>query len=151
MRLDNKIISGGGVLSLLLIGVPALLSGYIPGTSYWDKRVIKDRVAAMLIDPASAQFRDVRTPRAGLIGPATVCGEVNGKNRMGAYAGFTRFYWYPNFEELDLLDGGVTQADVDSEYQVCRYTGDCSTADEKKRALSDQAHREKMYSIACAG
>lgn len=44
-------------------------------------------VASLLIDPSSAQFRNVRE------GNAALCGEINGKNSWGAYAGFTPFYW----------------------------------------------------------
>lgn len=41
-----------------------------------------------LNDPASAQFRKLNFNPAG----GTVCGEVNAKNRMGGYVGFTPFY-----------------------------------------------------------
>jgi hypothetical protein len=39
-----------------------------------------------LIDPFSAQYRALRSGRAG-----SVCGQVNGKNRFGAYVGFRDF------------------------------------------------------------
>lgn len=45
----------------------------------------KKLVAAGLRDPGSAQFRDLK--KVG----ETVCGEVNGKNAYGAYAGFKHF------------------------------------------------------------
>lgn len=45
----------------------------------------KKLVARSLRDPGSAQFRDVK--RVG----ESVCGEVNGKNAYGAYAGFKHF------------------------------------------------------------
>lgn len=45
-------------------------------------------VRAAMVDPASAQFRGVwRNEVTG-----AVCGEVNGKNRMGGMNGFTSFY-----------------------------------------------------------
>jgi len=44
------------------------------------------KVAAELIDPASAQFRE-----SGVRHGETVCGQVNGKNRFGAYVGFRWF------------------------------------------------------------
>lgn len=49
----------------------------------------KEAVAAKLLDGESARFRNVRLvpPFNGNI----VCGEVNGKNRYGAYTGFVRF------------------------------------------------------------
>lgn len=39
-----------------------------------------------LTDPSSAQFKNVR-----LLGGSMVCGEVNAKNRLGGYVGFTTF------------------------------------------------------------
>ena len=45
----------------------------------------KRAVTEQLIDPTSAQFRNVHS-----LGES-VCGEVNGKNKMGAYVGFRRF------------------------------------------------------------
>lgn len=50
----------------------------------------RQAVAAQLKDPASAKFRNVVT------NGSTVCGEVNGKNSWGAYAGFTRFVATPH-------------------------------------------------------
>ena len=42
-----------------------------------------------MIDPDSAKFRDVRK----CLGDRNVtAGKVNGKNRMGAYVGFTPFF-----------------------------------------------------------
>lgn len=46
----------------------------------------QDAVAYNLLDPDSAKFREVRTTDTG-----AVCGQVNGKNRMGAYVGFKDF------------------------------------------------------------
>lgn len=46
--------------------------------------------ASALRDPSSAQFRNVEKidqPEGGV----AVCGEINGKNAYGGYAGFTRF------------------------------------------------------------
>jgi hypothetical protein len=49
-----------------------------------------ETVASQLIDPSSAQFRNVRMVTTGE-GKATLCGEVNGRNRYGGYVGFTPF------------------------------------------------------------
>lgn len=53
----------------------------------WSQ-VSRARAAAAeaLIDPSSAQFRSLRLGPTG-----TVCGEINGKNRLGGYVGFRRF------------------------------------------------------------
>lgn len=52
----------------------------------------KEAVQALLTDPASAQFRTLKV-NSTQGGPATVCGEVNAKNRVGGYNGFGRFYY----------------------------------------------------------
>ena len=49
-----------------------------------------DAAAYDLLDPKSAQFRDLRYI------DTYVCGQMNGKNRMGAYAGFSNFLAYEN-------------------------------------------------------
>ena len=48
---------------------------------------MEEAVAYDLIDPSSAQFREVRQTDDG-----TWCGQVNGKNRMGAYTGYNDFF-----------------------------------------------------------
>ncbi|MBD1590201.1 hypothetical protein [Pseudomonas typographi] len=49
-------------------------------------------VAAKMRDPSSAQFRNV-VAKGISSDPKkwSICGEVNGKNGFGGYAGFTRF------------------------------------------------------------
>lgn len=46
--------------------------------------------ASQLRDPSSAQFRNVEKV-VQPDGRTGVCGEINGKNAYGGYAGFTRF------------------------------------------------------------
>jgi hypothetical protein len=48
----------------------------------------EDRVGASLREPSSAEFRNVKVYRSVL---PVVCGEVNGKNGFGGYAGYQRF------------------------------------------------------------
>ncbi|MCA1337367.1 hypothetical protein [Pseudooceanicola marinus] len=55
---------------------------------------IEDTVTRDFFDPATAQFRDLRAVTVHLADGTTetrVCGEVNGKNRMGGYVGFQGF------------------------------------------------------------
>ena len=47
----------------------------------------KAAVAASLRDPASAEFRNIKT------GTSATCGEVNGKNAFGSYVGFKPFVY----------------------------------------------------------
>lgn len=74
----------------------------------------KSVVADLLIDPSSAQFRNVNVVQWG--GGAVVCGEINGKNRFGAYTGFQRFWATedhamiqpsPGASELEVLSWSV--------------------------------------------
>lgn len=48
----------------------------------------KEQVSLILIDPSSAQFRNIQTVK-----DTFVCGEVNGKNRFGGYVGFQPFLY----------------------------------------------------------
>ena len=71
----------------LIVVIPLLAScEFIPGTTSHSQAKAKRAAAEELIDPSSAQFRNIRSQ------DGIVCGEINGKNRMGAYVGFTRFY-----------------------------------------------------------
>lgn len=72
--------------SKLLTGIILLVT--ISGCSSIESEAT-EQVARDLFDPSSAQFRDVSEVADNL-----VCGEVNGKNRMGAYVGFTKFAAY---------------------------------------------------------
>lgn len=67
------------------------------GCSVGVQNEAQEAVARDLRDPSSAQFRDVK------IYPKYVCGEINGKNGMGAYAGFTRF-WYNREKKIYSID-----------------------------------------------
>ncbi len=55
---------------------------------------VKSKVAALLRDPSSTEFRNIRAANAVLEdnrNVIAVCGEVNGKNAFGGYVGFTPF------------------------------------------------------------
>lgn len=96
---------------LLALVVPLILAGCKPG----EEKAIslaKYEVAANLKDPASAQFRNVKVSKMtdaedGRV-VAVVCGEINGKNGFGAYAGF-----HPFFVELNMKSKGMFSKGVD--------------------------------------
>lgn len=96
---------------LLALAIPLVLAGCKPG----EEKAIslaKSEVAANLKDPASAQFRDVKVSKMadaedGRV-VAVVCGEINGKNGFGAYAGF-----HPFFVELNMKSKGIFSKGVD--------------------------------------
>ncbi|KAF1692743.1 hypothetical protein CSC62_14000 [Pseudoxanthomonas jiangsuensis] len=67
-----------------IVGGVALLGAW-KGGDWWEIRQAKKIATEQLIDPSSAQFRNM------LVGDGVVCGEVNGKNRFGAYVGFKPF------------------------------------------------------------
>ena len=58
---------------------------------------IKEKVSQLLKDPESANFRNIYRISGISFGGHEVdyiCGEVNGKNSYGAYAGYSFFYGY---------------------------------------------------------
>ena len=98
-----------GVLALVIAGM-AVYSSVIKPSSLKNKA--KKIVAYDLMDPNSAQFRNVK-----IFGSSKVCGEVNGKNAVGAYTGFKWFVAdiFPNgnnyvkFEDAAILGSEVAQ------------------------------------------
>ena len=97
----------------------------IPGT---DSLLIahgKKAAADNLIDPSSAQFRKLVLIDAPAeqkkISPKILCGEINGKNRQGAYAGFTRFVASTTTaDSLGDPQETDTQEDVDRAMRRCQ-------------------------------
>jgi hypothetical protein len=67
-----------------LLALPCLT-----GCESQEIRDAKRAASHDLFDPTSAQFREVRVGFDG-----NVCGELNSKNRLGAYVGFHRFVWH---------------------------------------------------------
>jgi hypothetical protein len=63
----------------------------LPPTDDPNVATAKRAVLAVLKDPSSAQFEDVKGGEVN--GDPTVCGKVNAKNAMGGYVGFKRFCW----------------------------------------------------------
>lgn len=58
------------------------------------KSEIKKEVTRDFLDPESARFRDIRAVDVTLANgkhEKRVCGEVNGKNAMGGYVGYSMF------------------------------------------------------------
>jgi hypothetical protein len=77
-------------LAIVVVAITVLVIG-IPVSVWYAKKVIlvdyaENAVKQKLIDPSSAEFRNVRPTSAW-----GICGEVNAKNRMGGYVGFRYF------------------------------------------------------------
>lgn len=70
------------------------LSGcrFIPGTQDHEIAEARKAVAYQLRDPDSAKFRDDHL--IDVKGQKIVCGEVNGRNGLGAYDGFGPYSYY---------------------------------------------------------
>ncbi len=115
---------------VLTIAAVVLLTGCdrIPGTE--ANRIAKGEqvAAALLIDPSSAQFRKTFLrpgPKAEdeqAKGPRwVVCGEINGKNRNGAYVGFSRFIADPDSDDAYLEPSTTTtEEDVERAMDQCK-------------------------------
>ena len=84
----KKALIAIGLTALAVIGVGLVWFYLVP------LHTARAAVELKLTDPGSAQFRNVR--RADMF---TVCGEVNAKNQMGGYTGFTAFRVF-DFERL---------------------------------------------------
>lgn len=87
-------------------------------------------VARDFNDPASAQWRDMYVSHNGTESPV-LCGEVNAKNRMGAYAGFRPFFY---MAERSARLPSVAGSNNDETFTMIRSTY-CNA---KVQALPDQ-------------
>ena len=96
------------------IGLLLLLTGcqFIPGTKAHDIHRAEEAVRYGLDDPASGNFRNERV--VGPAGQGIVCGEVNAKNRLGAYVGFRPFAYWPATKRASVLpeEDGTTASDI---------------------------------------
>lgn len=132
-----------------------LLIGFSHGCS---ERKAKQLAADQLIDPSSAQFRNVRTVRTSA--GSRVCGEINGKNRMGAYAGFTRFIVNVESEYVQMDQPNARSASAAlSQLERCRrpsyggYVRDCSYDAERyaEATLAEMFQRDWQRNCDTAG
>jgi len=82
---------------------------YIPGTEASKIAEGESQVRDALADPNSAEFRNLSIREV----TGAVCGEVNAKNRMGGFVGFTRFYVLPGFVRFEDGDLGTDTVPVD--------------------------------------
>ena len=100
----------------------------IPGTEAHTIAKGEAVAASVLIDPSSAQFRNTRLVKAppkpddATEWPArVVCGEINGKNRQGAYVGFSRFLADPDQQDSGYLEPMLnsTEEEREREQRAC--------------------------------
>ncbi len=74
------------VAALVLVAIVGLFIGNETYRKNKQKKQWMDQVVADFYDPSAAQFRNLKQNYQAL------CGEVNGKNKVGAYVGFKKFY-----------------------------------------------------------
>lgn len=65
-----------------------VLTSFLGGCSIATESNFKDKIKRELVDPESAQFRDLKLTSSN----KCLTGEVNAKNRMGGYVGFKKFF-----------------------------------------------------------
>lgn len=94
---------------LLAVTLVAQGCSMVPGTEANKIARGEDQVREALADPESATFRNLSYHAA----TKAVCGEVNAKNRMGGFVGFTRFYALPGFVRLEDGDLVTSASPVD--------------------------------------
>lgn len=135
----------------LVIFVAAFTAGcdLLPGSQAAVQRRGEAAAAALLLDPSSAQFRNVR------VSGDAVCGEINGRNRMGAYVGFTRFH-VSSIAWRATLDPGFDPAELVRARQACLSLGSyasalCERATEQEVEQAVQAAFDSSWRAGCEG
>lgn len=135
-------------IALFVVGVPALgavlLYAYNQSQrtdSPSNEERARSFVARDFIDPGSAQFRNVvSTDRC-------VTGEVNAKNRLGGYTGYTPFYFnaekgsgrvkpYFNDQAVSVLVSFDEREKYDDEKRICTEGEAAAAAHRKKLKAS---------------
>ena len=86
------------------------------------EREAKKEIAGALLDPSSAEFRNVRVFQVNQT--PMVCGEVLGRNAFGAKAGFQHFLY-----RSPLLRIGDSAASSAAIYRCCSYLSKAGTSD----------------------
>jgi hypothetical protein len=136
-----------------------LLTLLLPGCSAADafryESKAREAVAKQLLDPTSAQFRNIAVRKDH------VCGEVNAKNSMGAYVGFQRFVvnvsnWNaqldPKFDYSDLFaaEDLCTSMRNNDYSSVASTISACDRADEKRALRLQQQKFDSTWNANCA-
>lgn len=75
------------IVLLVSIGGAALASPII--IDVYKIKKAENMIKSRMKDPSSAQFRNIKIKSDSLVDE--VCGEVNGRNSMGGYVGFSLF------------------------------------------------------------
>jgi hypothetical protein len=131
-----KRMAGAIAIAVAAIAVAWWL-GFVPFTQRELIRKAKVEAATDMLDPESAKFRRVS---AGILkdgdlkGQAVVCGEINGKNANGAYAGYSRFVSIPDPRGATAIEPSsqYSDADLKSAQKQCKAGAESKTRDIEK-------------------
>jgi hypothetical protein len=106
----------------------------IPGSAANLEKVARNTLSRHLFDSDTAKFQGLRYGQKGERGEQPICGQVNAKNQLGAYAGFRRFIASPSdgFAAIDPqvdstvedlskegIDRTANQAGFDALWKLC--------------------------------
>jgi hypothetical protein len=132
----------------LAVAAALLTSGcdLVPGTAAYEEKRARGAAAQLLIDPGSAQFRNVASR------DTAICGEINGRNRMGAYVGFTRF-WVDTSNWRAALDPQFDYDRLVTARRLCASIGGTSCTDETELYLerAEQDRFDSAWETRCEG
>lgn len=103
-----------------------------------EEEAIKS-LSEVMFDPTNILTRKLRRSSDGQGGEA-ICGEVNGKNRLGGFVGFKPFVAVTNNEPIVAIDRGISTEDFDYSYTErveqgaysLLYQRYCASPEEKK-------------------
>jgi hypothetical protein len=79
-----------------IAAAPAITAEAARNATEAEIAAIRTALVKELVDPESAQFRDVKVAADKAV---TVCGLVNAKNRAGGYVGYHRFIGFLRIAE----------------------------------------------------
>lgn len=131
-----------GSVHLLITALAALLPScnYVPGTNSYKIAQTEIFIDEIVIDPESTKYRNVTI--SSIIAPNnghTVCGEINARNKMGGYTGFTRFI--NNAEQKEVLFDPTIDV-VEQSRQATEQRGFCSQLDQFSCPIANKIEAE---------
>ncbi len=124
------------LLPIIAAAVALTACQYVPGTAEHKIAGAQKAVAAQLKDPSSAQFTEVKTA------PNGVCGQVNGKNVLGAYVGPQPFVWDAGTDQV-LLGSAAQPSERDEHARAAYELDQCMVA----RAYASCQAGESLFTI----